>query len=264
MNSVAELAMGISKISCLDEARTLIRLHICGIPETVLRSRLRSDDHGPHSDDEITEALANLILTREVTVGLDGRLHLAEQPEEIPAGYLQAADEYRRKKELSRTFCGRVLLWLEGVFPSIAPGLILLTITTFFAIGLAASEAMPAWALHGILSRESSSHYDGASIEYVDRRVGTAGELGPFQMKRAAFDQVARSGEVFERLAIDPAFAEQLAVRYLLWLHRRTGDWFIAIGRWNAGPSGPYGVAWRYAKDVQKRGERRRGPVAQQ
>jgi hypothetical protein len=245
--------------SCIDQARTMIRLHIRGIQEKVLRSRLRSDDHGPHSDEEITEALTNLILAREVTVGFDGRLHLAEQPEEIPPGFLQAADEYRRIKELSRTRCGRVLLWLEGIFPSIAPALILLVITGFFAIGLCASER-PEWALPGILDRESSSRYtEAGAVVYVDQAVGAAGELGPFQMKRDAFDQVAESGEVFERLGHDTAFAERLAIRYLDWLHLRSKrDWFIAVGRWNAGPHGDYGVAWRYAKDVQKRGERRR------
>lgn len=253
----AELAMSIRKISCLDQARTMIRLHICGVQEKVLRSRLRSPDHGPHSDEEITEALTNLILTREVTVGMDGRLHLAEQPEEIPPGYLQAADEYRRQKELQRTRCGRFLLWLEGKFPSIAPHVCLMVITTFLAIGLCAEE-MPAWVLPGILQKESSSYFVDGRLIYVDQSVGADGELGPYQMTRAAFDQVAVSGELFERLGTDNDFAGALAVRYLIWLRARTPSWFDAVGRYNTGLGGRYATAWQYAKRVQILGSRRR------
>jgi hypothetical protein len=103
---------------------------------------------------------------------------------------------------------------------------------------LHATDDPPAWAIPGILMVESSSFYrsDG-SICYVDRKTGSAGELGCCQVTRAAFRCVAKRGESFRRLATDSAFAVEIATRYLRWIyeHRAGHDWLRAIGMYNAG-----------------------------
>jgi hypothetical protein len=115
-----------------------------------------------------------------------------------------------------------------------------------FALVLAAllpsvlpAAEVPRWVLAGILHIESRSYFTTTGIVYVDQRTGAAGELGPFQMTRDAFDLVARTGEEFERLKRD-TFSDR--------------DWFIATGRWNVGPHGSYKGAWRYAKTAQQAG----------
>jgi hypothetical protein len=132
-----------------------------------------------------------------------------------------------------------------------------------FALVLAAllpsvlpAAEVPRWVLAGILHIESRSYFTTTGIVYVDQRTGAAGELGPFQMTRDAFDLVARTGEEFERLKRDTAFAQDLCERYLrlLWSDFSDRDWFIATGRWNVGPHGSYKGAWRYAKTAQQAG----------
>jgi hypothetical protein len=116
---------------------------------------------------------------------------------------------------------------------------------------------VPRWVLVGILHEESRSFYaDHGAIEYIDRRTGDAGELGPFQMTRDAFDLVARRGETFDRLKEDTAFAEDLCRRYLRLLYTDFSerDWFTTAGRWNAGPHGRTARLWAYAKRVQRAG----------
>lgn len=126
-----------------------------------------------------------------------------------------------------------------------------------FAPAVLPAVEVPRWVLSGILHVESRSYYAAhGPIVYVDQRVGEAGELGPFQMTRDAFDLVARQGEQFERLATDTAFAQELCCRYLCVLLRdfAGGDWFLTAGRWNAGPHGAISRAWKYAKRVQRAG----------
>ncbi len=117
---------------------------------------------------------------------------------------------------------------------------------------------VPRWVLAGILHEESRSSYAAhGAIHYVDRRIGEAGEHGPFQMTRDAFDLVARRGESFERLHTDTAFAEDLCRRYLRLLYADFSDrdWFTTAGRWNAGPhSRNWTRLWAYAKRVQRAG----------
>jgi hypothetical protein len=124
------------------------------------------------------------------------------------------------------------------------------------AIG-AQDQAMPAWVLPGILAVETRStlRADG-TIAYVDRRIGKDGELGCYQMTRAAFDLVSRQGERFDDLAVDPAFATDCCVRYLQLLYRDFADrdWFVAAGRWNAGPHGRWSRIWAYARRARAAG----------
>lgn len=117
----------------------------------------------------------------------------------------------------------------------------LIFLSTLSAILLHGLEtSIPPWVLPGILHTETRSTYrvDG-SIKYVDMRRGSAGEYGPFQMTRAAFNQVKRKGEMFWKLETDTKYAEQLATRYLLWIdkHYSHGNWHRAVEMYNAGPN---------------------------
>ena len=97
---------------------------------------------------------------------------------------------------------------------------------------------VPTWVLAGILKQESRSYYDNGIIIYVDKATGANGELSAFQIKRIAFDQVKRDGEVFEDLATDQIFAQRIACRYLIWLYEHSAkkSWPHAIQYYNAGP----------------------------
>jgi len=97
---------------------------------------------------------------------------------------------------------------------------------------------IPDWILPGILMVETRSTYlaDG-SISYSDRRRGSAGELGCFQITYAAFASVALAGERFVDIS-DPAKCERVAARYLHYLHRRYGSWTAAVMAYNAGKPG--------------------------
>lgn len=103
---------------------------------------------------------------------------------------------------------------------------------------MAGEVEVPAWVIRGIASVESSSRYDGGKLVYVDRRMGSAGELGPFQMKRIAWREITRGTEQFNSMATDVAYAETCAKRYLLWLYTNTADksWVLAVQQYHAGP----------------------------
>ena len=58
-------------------------------------------------------------------------------------------------------------------------------------LSLSASE-VPDWVLTGILKVETRSYYNDEGIVYVDRRVGRAGERGPYQMCYKAWKQIAQ------------------------------------------------------------------------
>ncbi|HAB17334.1 MAG TPA: transglycosylase SLT domain-containing protein [Verrucomicrobiota bacterium] len=105
---------------------------------------------------------------------------------------------------------------------------------------LAAAEEVPNWVLHGILGVETSSFYkpDG-SVHYTNRKRGRHGELGPWQMTRAAFLKVHQKGDRFDRLAQDTAYAQTLAARYLLWVNAQVGgNWDRTVRAYNVGVKG--------------------------
>jgi hypothetical protein len=102
---------------------------------------------------------------------------------------------------------------------------------------------VPRWVMAGILKVETRSILRADdSVKYVDKRRGLAGERGPTQLKRIAFDQVARPGEQFWKVEVDHEFAMDITERYLLWLKARTGSWEGAVKAYNAGPG-----SWRSA-----------------
>ena len=99
---------------------------------------------------------------------------------------------------------------------------------------------IPEWILTGMLMRETTSYYsDSGSIVYVDKRVGSAGERGPFQMKRICFDTISKPSESFYKLAKNTTYAEGMTVRYLLYLYNGPAhqNWKTTIGMYNVGPS---------------------------
>jgi hypothetical protein len=99
---------------------------------------------------------------------------------------------------------------------------------------------IPYWILVGILKKETTSYYlDNGSIKYVDKRRGTSGERGPFQMRKICFDTIKKSGEQFWKLEKDTKFAESMTIRYLLYLYNgpAKNNWKVAIGMYNVGPN---------------------------
>lgn len=116
---------------------------------------------------------------------------------------------------------------------------------------LPAMDVAPDWVLRGIAKTESRSYYnESGDIIYVDKRRGAAGERGPFQMTRGAFNQVANKAErpLFWKLETDTVFAEYMACKYLDWLHDRTKNWDQAVMAYNRGLTGS---AWTYLHKVK-------------
>lgn len=117
------------------------------------------------------------------------------------------------------------------------------------------------WILRGILMRETKSYYgEDGRIVYVDKTIGAAGERGPFQMRRICFDTIDKPGESFSKLSKNTAYAEELTVRYLLYLYNNQArkNWKVAIGMYNVGPSNYkryINSATNYYNDVKKFGE---------
>ena len=93
--------------------------------------------------------------------------------------------------------------------------------------------------LDAIAKVESQSYkMEDGSFVYVDQRTGKAGELGPYQMTRIAFNQVKLPGESFHKLSTDVWFARDMAERYINWLLNNSAknDWTKAIQYYNGGP----------------------------
>lgn len=106
-------------------------------------------------------------------------------------------------------------------------------------IQLPAATSMPEWVMPGILATETQSYYEKDSIVYIDKRRGSSGERGCFQMTKRAFDQVKRRGEQFWMIEQDTVFAAEMAWRYLHWLnkHYGHGNWDRVVEMYNAGPN---------------------------
>jgi hypothetical protein len=99
-------------------------------------------------------------------------------------------------------------------------------------------DPIPKWVMRGILYTETSSYYSSTGkIVYKNKKRSSAGAIGPFQMKKIAFDEVKNPGESFYKLETDTEFAEEIARRYLLYLHKRGKSWSTAIQMYYVGPS---------------------------
>lgn len=111
----------------------------------------------------------------------------------------------------------------------------------------------PRWVVKGILKKETRSKLTNTDeVVYVDKRRGRAGERGPTQLKRIAFEQVAKPGEQFSRLEHDASFALDITERYLLWLRSQTHNWNDAIAAYNVGLVNVHSGAGRdYLADIK-------------
>ncbi len=99
------------------------------------------------------------------------------------------------------------------------------------------ADELPTWILPGIAMRESSSYYLDGYLVYVNRKIGAAGERGPFQETQAAFAETDRVGD-FWRLSASPNFAISRAERRLRFLRQRLGSWSLAVSAWHVGVRG--------------------------
>lgn len=101
------------------------------------------------------------------------------------------------------------------------------------------APVVPLWVLKGIAKVETNSTIKPCgTIIWRDRRKGKNGDSGVFQMTRIAFKQIARPGDSFSRIHRDPAYAQELAERYLAYLRKRYTRWHDVIAAYNAGSPG--------------------------
>jgi hypothetical protein len=131
-----------------------------------------------------------------------------------------------------------------------------LIIALLIASAITAQE-IPAWVERGILFTESRSSFNAdGTLNYVDKRTGKAGELGPYQMTIAAFNIVAKNGEKFTDLKRDRTLARECFQRYITWLYLNYSNesWIIAATRWNVGPHGNISQGAQYIKSVIEAG----------
>jgi hypothetical protein len=104
---------------------------------------------------------------------------------------------------------------------------------------LATASLVPMWVKSGILKTETSSYYaPTGDIVYVNKKRGRALDIGPFQMRKIAFNQVKKPGESFWELEKNPKFAEEVAARYLMYIYNGKGNrnWERTVMLYNAGP----------------------------
>ena len=99
-------------------------------------------------------------------------------------------------------------------------------------------DIAPAWVLAAILRVESGTvltAFGPQRTRTVTR--GLFGERGVMQIRKPAFDDVAKPGERFSAVEFNDHFAIEIGNRYLCKLHDRLGSWDKAIMAYNAGPS---------------------------
>lgn len=222
---------------CQDQARTMIRLHLAGIPATLLRSRLMSEDHGGFSDDEVTAGMLQILRSGWARVDARGRWHQVIPDAPVPPSFLACADAHRRAyypTALERLWDFASLcfgrrwwkLWLTT-------GLLLATVGG--CMRLANGQEVPAWVMRGIAAVETASTWrDIGDLTYRDRRVGGAGEVGPWQLSPDVLRDL-RAYDRRSRVHADVVFAESLTRAWLLHLYGVTGNWPSAVAAYHGG-----------------------------
>lgn len=113
---------------------------------------------------------------------------------------------------------------------------------------------VPAWVMRGIAMHESSSHYNGSQLVYVNRKRSKSGARGPFQVMPATFELYSFPGEKIEWLETDMVFAEEFAKRMLMQLYSDERSWSRALSVYNTGRVCSRGNI--YAEEVAKKGKR--------
>lgn len=98
---------------------------------------------------------------------------------------------------------------------------------------------IPSWVIEGIAAAESSSYFKNQKLVYVDRRIGTCGERGPWQVTERTFHTVFPTGS-FKRLTYSPVYAEKCTRRLLLRLYLGPAacNWRVAVSMYNTGVCG--------------------------
>ena len=97
---------------------------------------------------------------------------------------------------------------------------------------------IPAWILTGIARVETQSYWDEKGFHYIDKRDGSAGEKGPWQVCPETWKEFSRKGERFSRLRTDNQYALAVTCRILWRLYNRTHSWDSAIAAYNVGCAG--------------------------
>lgn len=117
-------------------------------------------------------------------------------------------------------------------------------------------QGPPLWAIHGIAYVETRSYWDEEGrFHYVDKRVGDAGELGPLQVTRAAWDMVRGDQLDFHRGMGRTATAIDSACLYLCHLRARCSSWDEAVAAYHRGLGGRHRPeAIEYARKVRAYG----------
>lgn len=119
-------------------------------------------------------------------------------------------------------------------------------------------DQVPEWVRVGMLKTETHSNYnEDGTINYVNKKRGADCDIGPFQMRKIAFDAIKKHGESFWKLEKDTAYAEEMACRYLLYIYNSSGkkDWDRTVMMYNTGPTGlseHYSKGMRYLRNVKK------------
>jgi len=233
--------------SCVETTVTTLSLYR-SLPVRVLIDLNR---HHNFTEDQTVDVLNQLTLENRIKL-----THVTDtHPRQTSVSLIESDGDTDLLPVVHVSYWQRLKRWLLSQLTRNLGPVALIIVALFFTAGVAlTAEPMPAWVLPGIVSRESSSYYMNGGIHYVDRKDGLDEERGPFQLTHGAFMLIATSGDSFDRVRYDVLYAEQLTVRYLNWLHQRTNDWFIAVAKYHTGLHGDYGIGWRYAKDVQRRG----------
>jgi hypothetical protein len=238
-------------VSAIDVCKTLIRLHVVGIPAMTLRRLII--EHGHHEWDA---QWAMTVCRREgfATIDEHGVWMLAagadQVAEEIPANYLQAADNYRKARAARPAWWRRMWSRFVDRFDRFAPGLVLLIVTLFFTLGLCAQD-VPAWVVRGIAAVETGTEWRAIGDVRGTWSRGSIGEVGPWQLSPA----VLRDLKAYERrfrIHADPVLAESLTRAWLLRLYGVTGSWSQAVAAYHAGlGKRSHGFAVEYAARVR-------------
>lgn len=241
--------------TAIDVCKTLIRLHVAGIPAMTLRKLIIA--HGHHEWDA-QWAMTVCIRDGFALIDEHGVWTLApgvdQVAEEIPANYLQAADNYRRAKAARSTWWRRLWSWFVGRFDRFAPGLVLIVVTTFFAIGLVAAD-VPVWVVRGIAAVETGTEWRAIGDVRGSWSRGSIGEVGPWQLSPAVLRDL-KAYDRRHRIHADPVLAESLTRAWLLRLFAVTGSWPQAVAAYHAGlGKRSHAFAIEYAERVRAVGD---------
>jgi hypothetical protein len=115
-------------------------------------------------------------------------------------------------------------------------------------------RAVPEWVVAGIAAVETGSTYRrGRLVHYRDQRIGTYGEVGPWQISPMVLRDLSAL-HLRHRVASDVELAERLARRWLLRCYQRTGSWSRAVAAYHAGGNAHGARARTYAQRVRSAG----------